>query len=450
MVRTAWIRFFVVVLTSAWWAQNAVASQGGDALIDPVQDETWSLHGQTTFVEQYHPGFRSPFRGPNSLDPGSRGDETFDATLFLGVRPWEGAEVWANGEIDQGFGLSKTLGIAGFPNGEAYKLGQATPYPKLPRLFFRQTIGLGGKAEQVDPDINQLGMIRDTDRIEITVGKFAVTDVFDHNAYADDARNNLLNWALVDLATFDYAANAWGYTYGFAAEWYQDWWTFRSGVFDLSKLPNDTELEDTFGRQFQVVTEFEERHQLRDRPGSIRLLAFLSHGRMGLFSDAIALSELTDTPADISLVRHMHERAGYGLNLDQQLTDDLGLYARAGYSDPSREPFEFTDVDTAFSIGLALSGNSWMRPDDVFSGAFVLNGVSRTHVQYFNRGGLGILVGDGKLPDSGSEKIIELYYNLAWMKWVKLTADYQYVDNPAYNRDRGPVSVLGMRLHAEF
>lgn len=431
------------------WSHVAEAESAGD-VNQPDAPEEWAIHGQLTFVEQYHPAFHSPYRGPKSLDPGSRGDETFDSTLYLGAKLWDGAEAWINGEIDQGFGLSKTLGIAGFPNGEAYEVGSSIPYPKLPRLFIRQTVDLGGEVEQVDPDINQLGASQTHDRVVMTVGKFAVADVFDHNLYSDDSRHDFLNWALVDLATFDYAANAWGYTYGAAIEWYQNWWTIRTGLFDLSAVPNSASLDMTFGRQFQIDTELEEDHTLWNKPGKLRLLVFLSHGRMGLFRDAIALSQATGAPPDIALVRHVHERAGVGINLEQQLTDDLGFLLRAGYADPSREPFEFIDADATVSTGLSLNGNRWNRPDDAIGLAFIVNGISREHATYFNDGGLGILVGDGKLPYPGNEKIVEVLYNFAVTAWLRLTPDYQFVDNPGYNTERGPVSILGVRLHAEF
>lgn len=448
---SSWALSIVTALALVPLGGNAAAAdETAPADTGVAAPETWAVHGQSTFVVQYHPAFRSPYRGHNSLDPGSRGNETFDATLFLGVRPWDGGEIWINGEIDQGFGLSNTLGIVGFPSGEAYKVGKAEPYPKVPRAFFRQTIGLGGGQEIVDPDINQLGGAQDKDRIVLTIGKFAVPDIFDHNAYADDPRHNLLNWTLVDLGTFDYAANAWGYTYGVSAEWYQDWWTVRAGLFDLSNVPNSTRLEEGFGRQFQLVTELDEQHTLWDRPGAVRLLAFLSHGRMGLFRDAIALSQVTGQPADVSLVRHVHARGGVGLNFDQQLTDELGVFGRAGFDDPSREPFEFTDADASASLGVSLNGTEWERPDDVLNVAFIFNTVDRQHAKYFELGGLGILAGDGMLPHPASERIVELYYNMAVTKWFRVTADYQYIDNPAFNRDRGPVSVLGTRLHAEF
>jgi high affinity Mn2+ porin len=164
---------------------RAVAADQRD---QPAAPEDWAVHGQVTFVEQYHPAFRSPYRGANSLDPGSRGNETFDATGYLGIRLWDGAEAWVNGEVDQGFGLSNSLGVAGFPNGEAYKIGSSGPYPKLPRLFVRQTIDLGGEAQPINPDINQLGGTQTTNRVVLTVGKFATADIFDHNQYSDDSK----------------------------------------------------------------------------------------------------------------------------------------------------------------------------------------------------------------------------------------------------------------------
>ena len=429
-------------------SHSAGAADAGSARTDASQD--WAVHGQMTFVEQYHPAFRSPYRGTNSFDPGSRGDETTDATLYLGARLWRGAEAWANGEVDQGFGLSNTEGIAGFPNAEGSKVGSATPYPKLHRLFLRQTVGLGGSSEEVEADANQLAGPRDKDRLVVTVGKLSATDIFDTNAYAHDSKNSFLNWTLNDIGTFDYAANAWGYTEGAAVEWYQDWWTLRTGYFELSTVPNGSKLDRAFARQFQVDAELEERHTLWSRPGAVRLLAFLSHGRMGLFRDALALSQSNGLPPDTALVRHLHERTGVAINIEQELADDAGIFLRAGYDDPSREPYEFTDVDASVSGGLSLKGNRWQRPDDAVGVALVVNGISRQHEVYLDKGGLGILVGDGKLPHPGDEKIIEAFYNFAVQKWLKLSADYQFVGNPAYNRDRGPVSILGARIHAEF
>jgi high affinity Mn2+ porin len=426
----------------------ASISDAPAALAAPPTD-SFNIHGQTTFLWQGYPAFRSPYQGPNSLPGGGEGRETADATLFAGVRLWQGAELWINSEIDQGFGLADTLGVAGFPSGEAYKVGFSYPYARLPHTFIRQTIDLGGDTDKVDAAANQFADSQTANRLVITVGKFGVTDVFDNNKYAHNPRDDFMNWALADTATFDYAADAWGYTYGAAAEWYQGDWTFRGGWFDLSIVPNDIELDPTFG-QFQWIGEIERRYELWSQPGKIAVTGFLSRGRMGSFEDAIALAAVTGGPADIAAVRRYQSRGGLSLNLEQQITEQLGVFARAGWADGNIEPYEFTDVDRTAAVGLSLNGKPWSRPDDTIGLAGVINGISKVHEEFLNAGGLGILIGDGMLPHPGLEQIIETYYSYALTTSTRLTADYQFVANPGYNTDRGPVSVFSGRLHAQF
>jgi high affinity Mn2+ porin len=226
-------------------ARSDVFTKGLSAL----ELENFSLHAQTTFTSQYAVPFHAPFRGPNSLDSNA-GRQTWDVTAFLGMRLWSGAELWINPEIDQGFGLSGTFGVAGFPSGEAYKVGASYPYARVPRTFLRQTIDLGGETQKVDASANQFSGSQTADRLVITAGKFGVTDVFDTNKYAHDPRGDFMNWTIVDTGTWDYAADAWAYTYGAAVEWYRGQWTLRGGVFDLSVAPNTTNLDPRFG-QFQ-------------------------------------------------------------------------------------------------------------------------------------------------------------------------------------------------------
>ncbi|HVY34772.1 MAG TPA: carbohydrate porin [Caulobacteraceae bacterium] len=411
--------------------------------------ETYALHAQATITEQAHPAFSSAYRGPLSLDPAARGDETADVTLYAGARPWRGAEIWINPEIDQGFGLSNTVGVAGFPSGEAYKVGARDPYLKLPRLFLRQTIDLGGDQAKVDGDLNVLGGAQTAKRLVVTIGKFSVADVFDANGYAHDPRQDFMNWALIDTGTFDYAADAWGYSAGGAVEWYEGPWTVRAGLFDLSNVPNSQALDARFD-QFQTVGEIERRYSLGGRAGKVTLTGFVSRGRMGRFSDAVALSRATGQPADIALVRRYQTRTGVSFNLEQALTDHLGLFIRAGEADGALETYEFADIDQTFAVGLSQSGDPWTRPDDNVGLALLINQISTAHQAYQNAGGSGILIGDGKLPHAGAETIIETYYSLAVIKGLHLSADYQFVENPAYNRDRGPVSVFGLRLHAQY
>lgn len=414
----------------------------------PQATEDWALHGQVTFVEQYHPAFRAPYTGPNSLGPQSAGRETFDATLFAGVRLWDGGEAYIDPEIDQGFGLSNTLGVAGFVSGEAYKVGKADPYFRLQRLFFRQTFDLGGETESVNDAANQLGGTRTADNLIFTAGKLSVTDIFDTNAYSHDPKSDFLNWAIIDSGAFDYAADAWGYSYGGTAEWTQNSWTLRAGLFDLSRVPNSTKLERGFG-QFEADAEFEARHILFGRAGKVKLLAFINRGRMGAYSDAVRLAETTGTIPDTALVRRYNSRPGFVLNLEQQLSERLGAFMRLSVNDGSKEAYEFTEINKSLAAGLSLKGTEWCRPDDTLGVAFVLNGLSQAARDYFAAGGLGILIGDGRLPHYGDETVGETYYNAAVSDWLTLGADYQFVANPAYNRDRGPVSVLGLRLHAQ-
>ena len=236
------------------------------------------------------------------------------------MRLWTGAEFWVDPEIDQGFGLSGTLGVAGFPSGEAYKVGDSVPYARVPRAFIRQTIDLGGDRQKVDAAANQFSGTQTANRLVLTIGKFGVTDIFDNNKYAHDPRSDFMNWSLIDTGTFDYAADAWGFTYGAAAEWYQGDWTVRGGIFDQSSVPNSAELDTTF-RQFQWVGEIERRYELWGQPGKMAVTGFLTRGRMGSFADAIALAAATGGPADIAAVRQYTSRGGVSLNLEQQITE---------------------------------------------------------------------------------------------------------------------------------
>ncbi len=423
-----------------------LASAHADPTVE-APSQTFGWHVQSTLVDQATAGFASPYRGPNSLDPAARGRETFDLTLFAGASPWSGAEVWINPEIDQGFGLSDTLGAAGFPSGEAYKVGKAHPYYRTQRLFFRQTLNLGGEASRVEADQNVLAASQTANRLVLTLGKFSVGDVFDTNRYAHDPRGDFFNWTAIDAATFDYAADAWGYSQGAAGEWYQGAWTARLGLFAMSRIPNGEHLDSSFG-QFQTIAEGERRFDLWGQPGALKLTGYLSRARMGTYAAALDQAAPTGRAPDVLGVKRYASHAGISLNLQQQVSPDLGLFARAGLADGHQQAYEFTDVDKSLSLGASLSGARWGRGDDAVGAVLLVNDISHDFRAYLAAGGLGILVGDGKLPNKGAETIVETYYNLAAFKGVHVTGDYQLIVNPAYNADRGPVSVLALRLHA--
>ena len=343
-------------------APAAVLAEDGDNANTP---QDFAFHGQVTFTDQGNLAFKAPYSGAQSLPPIAEGRETTDVTAFIGIRPWANGEIWINPEFDQGFGLHNTLGVAGFPSGEAYKVGRDTFYLRLQRLFLRQTFDLGGASSKIDPDINQLGGAQSANRIVVTIGRFGVTDVFDTNSYAHDPRGDFLNWAIIDAGTFDYAADAWGYTVGASAEWYQGPWTWRLGIFDLSKVPNSEKLDTHFG-QFQVIGEIERRWAISGKNGALKLTGYLSRGRMGPYSDAIALGEALDEAPSVALVRQYRSRPGLSANLQQDLGAGFGVFARAGWARGDVEPYEFADIDETVSAGVSISGARWGAPERHF------------------------------------------------------------------------------------
>ena len=416
----------------------------------PAAQEAWSVHGQFTNVTQSHPSFAAPYTGQNSLSPNIDSKETTDLTLYAGMRISGGGELWINPEIDQGFGLSNTVGMAGYPSGEAYKVGANAPYLRLPRLFYRHTINLDGVEQTIAQAANQMMHTQSANNVILTIGKFSVTDVFDTNSYAHDPRSDFMNWSIVESGAFDYAADAWGFTKGVSIEWTQSRWTLRGGFFDLSTIPNTTILDPTFS-QHEWVGELEERYQLSEHLGKVKLLGFVNQGKMGSYADALQLAQQTGNPPDTALVRRGSSQSGFAINLEQELTSDMGTFARASMNEGNKEAFDFTEINKSVSAGLSLRGNPWGRHDDTLGFAAVANGLSSDARNYFAAGGMGILIGDGHL-NYGSEKIMETYYSYSVhaIDHLMLTVNYQYAVNPAYNQDRGPVSIFGLRVHKEF
>jgi high affinity Mn2+ porin len=420
----------------------------GAADTDAAPEERFAIHGQITYTEQDDDGFHAPYAGTNSLSP-HLGRETVDGTLFLGARLWQGAELWMNPEIDQGFGLDNTLGMAGFPSAEAYKVGKNEPYLRLPRAFVRQVVDTSEEREAVPAAANQLAGSHGLDRWVFTIGKFGVTDIFDVNQFAHDARNDFLNWAAVDGGAFDYAADAWGFTVGAAAERYWGSWTLRAGIFDLSTIPNSVHLDPGL-HEFQFVDEIEKRYPLFGQTGHLRLTVFDSRGRMGLLDQAIALAQATATIPSVADVRAYRSRLGGVVGLEQPITDAVGVFARVSKAAGNVEAYEFTEIDRSVEFGSSIAGSLWQRPNDTVGIAVIDNGISAEREAYLSLGGLGVLVGDGKLPHPGPEEILETYYSVAPWSWAHVTLDYQWAKNPAYNKDRGPVSIVAVRVHAQF
>jgi high affinity Mn2+ porin len=410
------------------------------------QQQLWNWHVQNTAIVQYHPDFHAPYSGPNSLHDVNEVRETVSLDLTFGVRLWRGAEFYVDGMMWQGFGLSDTSGIDGFPNGEAFRVGTSVPNAAFSRVFIRQNIGLGGDQENVEDDFLRLAGRQDVSRVTLTLGKLSVKDIFDNNAYANDPRTQFMNWALIANEAWDYPADSLGYITGFAAELYQPQWAVRYGFFQVPRTSNHTAEDFHFFKAWGMVTEFERRYSLHDRPGAVRFLAFLNHAHMGSYQEAV---NSPVRPADIVATRDFRFKYGFGLNLEQEVVKNVGIFSRLGWSDGHTEAWCFSDVDRTATLGLSVKGAPWGRANDTFGLAGILNGITRVHQEFFNAGGTGILAGDGRLT-YGWEKILETYYDFQIWKTLHGAFDYQFITDPAFNRDRGPVSVFSARLHWEL
>jgi high affinity Mn2+ porin len=257
---------------------------------------------------------------------------------------------------------------------------------------------------------------------------------------------------VVDQGAFDYAADAWGFTYGSAVEWYEGWWALRAGLFDGSVTPNSKFLELPLLRQFQIDLEAEARYTLFGQAGKIKLLGYQTRARLATFSELLAFFAANPNADYVQAesIRRLRNKFGGGLNIEQPITADLGFFLRASLDDGRTEAYDFTDIDRSLSLGFSLSGQRWARPDDTVGLAGVVNNLSKVHKDFFADGGLGVLVGDGQLRNAGPEQVLETYYSFSVIKGVHVTADYQFVNNPGYDRDRGPVNILGARLHVQY
>ena len=413
---------------------------------DEPKEQAWNWHAQNTDIVQYHPSFPASYSGPNSLSSSAEVKETVSLDLYAGTRLWRGAEAHIDGLAWQGFGLSKTLGVEGFPNGEAFRLGTDVPNVTIARLFIRQTIGLGDEPETVEDDPLHLGGKQDVSRITLTLGKMSAKDIFDNNAYANDPRTQFMNWGLMANESWDYPADSLGYETGFAVELNQPHWAVRYGFFQMPEVSNGMAQDAHYLDAWGMVTEFERRYALNSHPGAVRFLAYLNSAQMGSYQDAINSANPT---ANIEATRAYRYKYGFGLNVEQEIIKNVGAFARLGWSNGKTEAWTFADVDRTATLGISVKGEFWHRPNDTFGLAGVLNGITRVHQEFLAAGGAGILAGDGAL-DYGWEQVLETYYDVQIWRTLHGAFDYQFVNNPAYNHDRGPVSILGARLHWEF
>ena len=412
--------------------------------------EDWNAKFQTTYVWQTKGPFASAYTGARSLSPDREKSYSFTATAAFGFRPFADTEIYFDPEVAQGVPLSSLTGLGGFTNGEIARTSGPAPRLYRARLYGRQTWEFGGGTETVASDMNQLAGRADRRRLVLTAGNFSVLDLFDDNAYSHDPRTQFLNWALMTHGAYDYAADARGYSWGVALEYFHDEWAVRAGRFIQPREPNQLPLDYRILRHYGDQLEIEHSHRLGDQPGRVRFLVFRNRAPMARFADALDLASRTGATPDINAVRGEDRiKQGFGINVEQAVTADVGLFARASRADGETETYAFTEIDRSLSGGMAVKGGGWRRNDDTFGLALVRNELSRDRRDYLAQGGLSYFIGDGRL-NYQPEAIIETFYSLNVLKGAWITLDAQHIRNPAYNADRGPVRVASIRVHAEF
>jgi high affinity Mn2+ porin len=393
--------------------------------------------------------WRGVLRPPQSVDRAR--EELFpDRDGLLGLAAMDRGELYFDPELAQGIPFSNFTGLAGFPNGELAKTSGAAPTLYRARLFFRQTWGFGGETKSMESDANQLAGAVYSRRLVVTAGNLSVSDLFDNNAYSHDPRLHFLNWSFTTHGAYDYAADARGYSWGVALEYFYDEWAIRFGRFLEPKEPNQLPLDHQLFQHYGDQIELEHAHALGGQPGKLRLLAFRNRAKMARYGDALPLAAQSGTVPDLNAVRTgEHIKYGFGVNLEQAVTADVGVFARIAWADGQTETYAFTEIDSSASGGVAIKGARWHRDQDTLGFAIARNRLSSEHRDYLAEGGLGFFIGDGRL-NYRPETIFETYYSLNPVKGVWIALDYQRISNPAYNADRGPVNVGSIRLHTQF
>lgn len=439
----------------------SIASTALHAQTNADSTENWSTHFQLTSVYQSHNGFHAKYSGPNSLDTAHQEATSLTTTIFIGRKLWKGAACYFNPEMTGGTGLNKTTGIAGFPNGEIYRVGNPQPTLFIARYYFEQTIPIGNTGyESVNSDENQLAGKIPSSKLTFRIGKFCISDFFDGNGYSHDARSQFLNWSLMDHGSWDFPADTRGYTEGFSVALVKPKWAIRMAAVRVPLIANGLSMDWNLIKANSETLEFERTLNINGHPGVIRGTGFITFSKAPYYKDAIAALKSGDSSeikyyvgvlsGTVESNKYGGVKYGFGLNAEQEIANGIGLFARVNWSDGHAGTWAFTEIDHSAHAGINLDGKLWKRPNDNFGMAAVINGLSSLHQQYLKDGGIGFIIGDGNL-NYGHEFIYETYYKAQLNKFLALSVDYQFILDPGYNKDRkGPISVPGVRVHIEI
>ncbi len=439
---------FLSVLWFPVYGQNQDMDQAPHT--DSARQSRVNLHFQTTYIYQYKPSFSASYSGQHSLSKEEEKQNSLTGTMFFGARLWHGAEVYINPEIAGGSGLSGASGMGASTNGETFRVGDPSPTLYLARAYLKQTFALNKKAIVAGDGFNQLQTNYTTRTLAFYLGKLCLGDIFDINNCAGGPRTSFMNWCLMNNGAWDYAANVRGYTFCFATALQWDNMTYKAALAALPTVANGAKLSTDLAKEYSINAEVTRAHKLRNKDGHLRLLGYCNTGNMGNYNQAISQRWAWLGPDIADTRQHGRTKYGIGLNFDQQLTRNLGVFGRLGWNDGQNETWCFTEADQTLSLGAVLNGAGWKRKDDNLGVAIIVNGLSAAHQQYLALGGQGFQLGDGML-NYANETVAEFYYSFKPVSaGIWLTLDYQFGLNPGYNHDRGPVNVFSVRAHVEL
>jgi high affinity Mn2+ porin len=455
----ALVAFFAWSGSPVTMAQEAPETAPQPAALGPESHLPQLVGAQYTFILQNQSSLLSPYASHLSLDPNGDTQPTNTVGIYLGWAPLSWLQAYVDVERFVGAGVSNATGLAGLTNGDVVREGAAGLKKEfyIARDFLRFMWPLGDAVTSVRRAKDQIGGGEASTRLEFKVGRMAVNDDFDQNRYAGDPRSEFLNWSLWANTAWDYAANTRGYTDGIVIGYISPGWSLKYGIYKMPTMANGQQLVSSLGRASGENLEL----TLSDLPTGtiVRLLLYLNIASMGDYRQALALAAADHTIPDIVADdRPGRQKRGFGINLEQPLTNDgdTGAFLRWGWNDGKEESFAFTQVDRVLSVGAQVAGSNWHRSDDRLGLAVASEALAAPQEQYLAAGGEGFLVGDGHL-NYGHERIFEAYYQIERtfpqrpgpIHW-QISPDFQYVENPGYNRDRGPVHFWGIRLHVEY
>jgi high affinity Mn2+ porin len=449
-------------------AQASVPAQNPSTSLSPAPEDSgmvtmfphsnssrfW-ISAQANIIFQWHPAFLSKYSGPNSLSAAAQSATSHVVTLYTGYELTKTTEVFVDIEDSTGGGIGDALGLAGYTNLDVVRTAAGIPLshaPYLARALVRQIIPLSSQGVPAERSWLGLATSLPKRRLEFWAGKFTLPDFFDTNGPGSDPHLQFMNWTVDNCGAYDYAANTRGYTDGAMVEFDDGRWSARFAEALMPKVANGVQLDADLARARSENFETDYRGGfLHHRDGVIRFLAYLNHADMGNYRDAINafLAGKTPRPDLIATRRQGRHKYGFDLNFEQNLTDKIRAFGRWGWNDGHNESFVYTEADRTLELGGDYSGDAWHRKNDRAGAAFSLNAISGDHARYLALGGIGFLLGDGAL-NYGHEKIIEAYYTAHLWRGTFASFDLQHINNPGYNKDRGPVLVPGLRLHVDF